>query len=295
MKYEWKIASVIIAMFIITQLIGLYVLNIYSPATDNLPSGKNITLPYGMQPPEMKPQISLIQIIISFIIAILVFLLLTRLKAKLAIKIWFTFVVYITLAVTLAALLSKISGIDANILALVFAIPLTFFKVIRPNLVVHNATELLIYPGLAAIFVPILRTWSILVLLILISIYDIYAVWKSSLMVNMAKFQIKTLRVFTGFFVPYMRGVDFRKAKRTKGRKVKVSVAILGGGDVAFPLIFAGVILRASGIIPALIVVLFSAIALSLLLLFSHKGKFYPAMPFITSGCIVGWLLTLLL
>ncbi|GAG47766.1 unnamed protein product, partial [marine sediment metagenome] len=33
------------------------------------------------------------------------------------------------------------------------------------------------------------------------------------------------------------------KTKKVKG--VSVSLAILGGGDVAFPLIFAGVVLRA--------------------------------------------------
>jgi hypothetical protein len=29
--------------------------------------------------------------------------------------------------------------------------------------------------------------------------------------------------------------------------------------------------------------------------MYSKKGKFYPAMPFITAGCIIAWLIGLLL
>jgi presenilin-like A22 family membrane protease len=302
MKHEVKITAILLFMFLITQLIGLYVIDAYSPkTTTQIVNGTSVNVtvsnevPYGMQPPEMKAQISLISIIISFAIAIGIFLLLTRIRSRIALKAWFTFVVYITLAISLYAIILKIfPSLDANALALVLAIPLTFFKAIKPNLVVHNLTELLVYPGLAAVFVPILQTWSIIVLLILISIYDIYAVWKSSIMVNLAKYQIKTMKIFAGFFVPYMpKGMKI--AKKGKGKKIKVAVAILGGGDVAFPLIFAGVLYRASGLIPALFIIAGATIALFLLFLYSRKGKFYPAMPFITAGCLIAWLLTLLL
>lgn len=302
MKHEVKITAILLFMFLITQLIGLYVIDAYSPKTTaQIVNGTSVNVtvsnevPYSMQPPEMKAQISLISIIISFAIAIGIFLLLTRIRSRIALKAWFTFVVYITLAISLYAIILKIfPSLDANALALVIAIPLTFFKAIKPNLVVHNLTELLVYPGLAAVFVPILQTWSIIVLLILISIYDIYAVWKSSIMVSLAKYQINTMKIFAGFFVPYMpKGMKI--AKKGKGKKIKVAVAILGGGDVAFPLIFAGVLYRASGLIPALFIIAGATIALFLLFLYSRKGKFYPAMPFITAGCLLAWLLTLLL
>jgi presenilin-like A22 family membrane protease len=305
MKHEIKITIVLLLMFVLTQLIGLYVIDAYSPKiTTQIINGTstNVTvsqeIPYGMQPPEMKPQISLISIIISFVIAILIFFLLTKMKSRIALKVWFTLVIYITLAISLYAIILKLfPGLDANALALVLAIPLTFYKAIRPNLVVHNATELLVYPGLAAVFVPILNTWSIIVLLVIISIYDMYAVWKSSLMVNLAKYQIKTMKVFTGFFVPYLpkgKVANFRSAKG-RGKRIKIAIAILGGGDVAFPLIFAGVLYRAVGLIPALMVIAGATLALMGLFLYSRKGKFYPAMPFITAGCLLAWLLTLII
>ncbi len=81
-------------------------------------------------------------------------------------------------------------------------------------------------------------------------------------------------------------------------------VAILGGGDIAFPLIFSGAVLeslvRRGLTVPeafagALIVTATATVALTLLFVFSKKGRFYPAMPFLSLGCVAGWLITLLL
>ena len=76
-------------------------------------------------------------------------------------------------------------------------------------MIVHNLTELLVYPGIAVIFVSLLTQWSpiknlilIIFLLILISIYDMWAVWHSGIMQKMAKYQIDTLEIFSGFFIP---------------------------------------------------------------------------------------------
>ncbi|MEM2955990.1 MAG: presenilin family intramembrane aspartyl protease [Candidatus Pacearchaeota archaeon] len=312
MKHEIKITCLLLLMFLVTQLIGLVVIDVYSPKTiEQVVNGTlaNVTIekeiPYGMQPPKAKAEISFASIIVSLAIAIFIFVLLMKVKARSLIKIWFTFVIFLTISIALTALLTKIfpqSIIRMDIIALILAIPLTFYKIFKRNVLVHNFTELLIYPGLAAIFVPLLHVWSILILLILISIYDIWAVWKSSLMVNLAKFQIQKMKIFTGFLIPYLSKKDaiilerVKKIKIKKNRiralkKIKMTLAILGGGDIVFPLIFAGVIYRASGLLPALMISLGATLALLLLFIFSKKGKFYPAMPFITAGCLFGYLI----
>jgi presenilin-like A22 family membrane protease len=188
-------------------------------------------------------------------------------------------------------------------------------KIFKRNLIIHNLTELLIYPGIATLFVPILNFWSIIVLLLIISIYDIWAVWHSGIMQKMAKYQINTLKVFSGFFIPYISKKmrkqlqKLRKNKKLKNKKVRVNIAILGGGDVVFPLITAGVVLMANkiflpftniqiftgGIIPALFVIAGATLGLSLLLSFSEKKKFDPAMPFITGGILFGLILSYLI
>ena len=61
----------------------------------------------------------------------------------------------------------------------------------------------MIYPGIAAVFIPLLNVYGIIFLLLAISIYDMWAVWKSEFMQKMATYQIKNLKFFTGFFIPY--------------------------------------------------------------------------------------------
>lgn len=292
MKHNIRITLILLGMFFITQLIGLAVISRYT----------STELPYGMQPPEMEPSISLTSIIIAMALAIFLILLLMRIKSIWILKIWFFAVVLIALSITLNSALLKLQY--SSYIALIMALPLAFYKIFKRNLLIHNITELMIYPGIAAVFVPILNLWAVVLLLVLISVYDIYAVWHSGIMQKMAKFQIEKVRVFAGFFVPYLTKkqkdeIKILKQKyktklgkkareKLKTKKIKVSLAILGGGDVVFPLILAGVIFRALGILPALIISIFATIALLFLFFAAKKGKFYPAMPFITSGCLVG-------
>jgi len=174
---------------------------------------------------------------------------------------------------------------------------------------------LLIYPGIASVFVPILNIYTIIVLLILISVYDMWAVWHSGIMQKMARYQIDKLKIFSGFFVPYagkktkqkikLLREKFRNKKISKkelqSKKFRVNVAILGGGDVVFPIITAGVMLKTfsdkilfgiGGLGPALLVIAGATLGLTYLFFFSEKKKFYPAMPFISAGIFAGMILS---
>ena len=305
MKHNTKITAILISMFLVTQLIGLVVINVYLPKQtsvlnqttgnyDNV-TVKN-TLPYGMEPPEVEPGISFSSILISFVIAIVLILFLTRIKAALFLRLWFFIVVIIAVGITFNALFLNFT-IYSALVSFILAIPLAFYKVFKRNLWIHNATELMIYPGIATIFVLLLNIPFIIILLILISIYDMWAVWKSKIMVKMAKFQINELKFFAGFFVPYMdkkTRMLLKKNKGKKGKKIKVNLAILGGGDVVFPIITAGIFFKILGLVPALFVILGATAGLLYLFMKSEKKKFYPAMPFITVGMFIGMILSYL-
>lgn len=331
MKHDFKITLLLLAMFFITQIIGLVVINAYSSqrTLNFVEDGKvvertvNNTIPYGMEPPkDISPKVSVMSILIAIVTATFLFMILTRLRASFLIKSWFFFVVFMTSAVSLNALLSlanpswdKVLTMDfgypltiISIIALAISLILSFFKIIKRNLIIHNLTELLIYPGLAAIFVPLLNIKWMIILLLLISVYDMYAVWKSKHMVRLAKYQIQNLKIFTGFFLPYLTNKSLAKLKnlkkfkdikikdvKEKTKNIRVSLAILGGGDVAFPLIFAGIILREFSFIHASIIALTATLSLLFLFVIAKKEKFYPAMPFITAGCLIGYLIILAL
>ncbi len=306
-------------MFVITQFIGLYVLNSNPFTTQVTINGALQEVPNPalswIQPPEIQNQSDfgtyLGSIIFAFIFAILILFLLTKFKIDFILKAWFFLVVSISLFISLIAIFPKYFYF--TIPALIISLILAFIKIFKRNFIVHNLTELLIYPGIATVFVPILNLWSIIILLIIISIYDIWAVWHSGIMQKMAKYQINKLKVFSGFFVPYISKelrMKLKKLKKSKlkNKKIKVNLAILGGGDVVFPIITSGVVfltdkislpfgllpsfMFTGGLIPALFVIAGATLGLTLLFLFSEKKKFYPAMPFITAGIFLGLIIS---
>ena len=307
MKHSVKIVLILLGMFFITQLIGIAVINQYSPEvkqiTDDQGNIKNQTiynLPYGMEPPEdITPTSTLISIVIAITIAVIFILILMKFKAEFFLRTWFFVVVTLALGITINSFILKIPY--SPLIAILIALPLSVIKLFKRNLFIHNITELLIYPGIAIIFVPLLNIWTVVLLLILISIYDMYAVWHSGFMQKMAEYQIKKLKFFTGFFTPYAGKKEAKLIKQAKinkklkDKKIKVNVAILGGGDVVFPIILAGVVFNALGLIPALIINLGATLGLAFLFYISKKGKFYPAMPFISVGCFAAIGLTYLI
>jgi len=286
MKHNVKITAILLLMFLATQFIGLYVVNYYSDKD----------LPLGLDSPKLEEgreyNQMFLSILVAFVIAIGLLLLLTHFKAEFLLRIWFLIVVIIALMISFMSFIPSFQYY--TIIALLLALPLALVKIYGQNFLVHNVTELFVYPGIAAVFVPLLNIWTILALLVAISLYDIWAVWKSGIMQKMAKYQINKLKVFAGFFVPYasksMRN-KLKKMKKSelKKKKIKVNVAILGGGDVIFPIIAAGVMMKTfpETIIPALLVILGAALGLTYLFVFAKKKKFYPAMPFISAGIFI--------
>jgi presenilin-like A22 family membrane protease len=291
MKHNAKITIIILSMFVITQFIGLFIVNFY--LGNSLPYG------FGESGGEFESASGFFSILVAFIVAIALVFLLIRFKAKFVMRFWFFLVVMIALGISFTAILWTISPgyILIPWVAILFAFPIALDKIYGKNILTHNLSELLIYPGVAAIFVPILNPLFLIILLVLISLYDAWAVWKSGIMQKMAKFQMEKVGVFGGFFIPYLSKKQREKMKKLKKKnpkaleknKIKVNVAILGGGDIVFPIIAAGVMLKAfpGNIVPAILTIIGALAGLTFLLLKSEKKKFYPAMPFITTGIFI--------
>ena len=146
-----------------------------------------------------------------------------------------------------------------------------------------------------------------MVLLLIISVYDAFAVWQSKHMVKLAKFQSGT-NLFAGLLISIggKRGTKQRAKKvagKVKRKGKRVREAILGGGDIAFPLIFAGVIMESLVVgvgkevafLKTLIIPLVLAAVLLILLIKGKEGHFYPAMPFLTIGMYLGMIVSWLI
>ena len=313
MKHDLKITAILVLIFVLAQVIGLVLINM-DISEVKVVDGK-ITITHEETSLGPRPEVTELgafaYIAIGLLTGTLLVLLIIRLKKITLWKAWFFIAVFLAISLALGVLMN-------NYLALAIALTLAILKVAKPNIFIHNLTELLMYAGIAVFLVPLLNIIWAAILLVVISLYDVYAVFKSKHMVRMAKFQTKS-QVFAGLFIPYTpkkHGIgarsekiaeSFEPAKDFKaGTKIKIQKknAILGGGDIAFPLFFTGVAMenllmqglpKTAALYQSLIITLATTIALALLFIFAKKDKFYPAMPFITAGCFVGYILLLLI
>ena len=295
MKHSVEVTIILVCLFLAAQFMGLFVTNRYMESVEVSEEGE-VNVTWGQLPsiagvpierPKVEPSKSVWLIMTAIIIGTVLLLFLIRLQHDVLWRLWFFMAVGICLTISFGAFI-------ASTAAFLLGFFLAYLKVFRPSLVIQNLTEVFVYGGLAAIFVPILNKTSVILLLVFISIYDMYAVWKSKHMIKLAKFQTKA-RIFAGMLIPYgmPKIKKGKKAKKGKGKqkvkKIKIKTAILGGGDVGFPLLFAGVIMKSVGLWKAMIIPVFVAIALLGLLTYGKKNRFYPAMPFLSIGCFVGY------
>ena len=124
---------------------------------------------------------------------------------------------------------------------------------------------------LAAVIAVDISPLSAVLILLLASVYDAWAVWKSKTMIEFATYFMDR-RVFPGIAVP----------KKKKGK-----FAVLGGGDVFFIALVAVAFLKIDWLI-SISAAFGMILALAVLFAFSQKEKFYPALPFIFGGLAVG-------
>ena len=290
MKHTLKITIILVLLFFLSQIVGLAITNQYIDHEKTAETGVTAweELPYEIERPPVEESSSFIYILIAVLLGTGLLMLLIKFKKVNLWKFWFFISVVMCLTIALKPFMRQE-------IALAISFLLALFKVVRPNIFIHNITEVFIYGGIAAILVPIMNLYAAFMSLILISIYDAYAVWKSKHMVTLAKFQTSS-KVFAGLSIPYELPKKESKKKIGKVVKIeKIKTAILGGGDIAFPLIFAGVVMKQVGFLTSLIIPVFVSAALFILMIKSKKDKFYPAMPFLSLGCLAGYGFILLL
>lgn len=324
MKHDLSITLILVFIFLLSQITGLVIVNQYVEIEEDEAGNINVTevkqLPLGIERPEVDPGSAWVLIFIAIIIGTILIFILIRFRQNKLWKLWF----YISVVLCMTVAFRPFIG---NLAAFISSLLLAGWKIFRPNFFVHNFTEMFIYGGLAAIFAPIMNIASAFALLIVISVYDMIAVWQSKHMIKLAEFQTDS-KVFAGLMIPYKQGsgkiivsknhLDKMKKEERKQKDTKlnhsaklekqmkkleelkgeehheINNAILGGGDIGFPLIFTGVVMTYVGFYRALIIPFIVSFALLALLIYSKKGKFYPAMPFLSIGCVLGYLLVAL-
>jgi len=332
MKHDLFVTIVLVVFFILAQVVGLGLVNADMKGVevvDGVPTIVHADTSLGPRP-ELSGSGAFAYIAIGLIIGTLLVLLIIRMKKINLWKAWFFIAVVLAIILALGVFRANyiaffiavfptispaLGGTLATGLVFVIALVLAVLKVLKPNVIIHNITEVLMYAGIAVFLVPLLNVFWAFILLLVISLYDMYAVWKSKHMVKMAKFQAES-KVFAGLFIPYTPKAQAAagiakplppkslKTASAKTAKQEKRNAILGGGDIAFPLLFTGAVMeslvlkglsKAVALQQCMTITITTTLALALLFIFAKKDKFYPAMPFITAGCLIGYGIVLLL
>jgi len=178
-----------------------------------------------------------------------------------------------------------------DILALILVGVLVFWRIRRPLILIHDLAVILGIAGIGAILGIRVAPQLVVLLLMVLSVYDFIAVYKTKHMIKMAKEMLLTGTILA-LIVP-SKISDFKAD--LKEVKPGGQFLILGGGDVAFPLLLC-VSLISEGIINSLIVAIFALVGLlvSFWLFASQKIRQpIPALPPIALFSIIGFLISL--
>lgn len=177
-----------------------------------------------------------------------------------------------------------------NIFSLPLVIILIYGWLKKPTVLLNNLCFIFGLAGFGGVLGLSLEPLVIVFLLLIFSIYDFIAVYKTKHMLKMAR-EMLVSKIIFGLIVP-QKISDFKsnlKEVEAGGRFL-----ILGGGDVAFPLLLSASLIP-SGILNSLLVAIFSLIGLflSFYIFTSQKVRQpIPALPPIALFSIIGYIIT---
>ena len=297
MKHPLQTTALLIFLFVAAQVVGLSLVSLSQDVTVS-PTGERevVARPTVLgERPDAQGGESFLLIAIGVLIGTAIALALIRFGLFRIWRAWFFLAVWVALSIALGVLLPAAIAISA-------AAVLSAWKAFRPNPIVHNLTEILVYGGIAVLIAPLFDLWWAIALLLAVSVYDWIAVLRTGHMVTLAKAQADR-NLFAGLYLPMGKVMTpsrqtIRAPAPPKASKDEGGAAVLGGGDISFPLVLASVaqvwLIEARNLAPAtalsasLVVTLGATVALATLFALAKKGRFYPAMPALTAGCLAG-------
>lgn len=232
-----------------------------------------------VQTPELVPW----KILLVFAVMTAIFLLLLKLprgkgfvfRALFALTIWWG-----------GSLALSVWMLDIFALGVITGALILFFW--KGKIFLHDTLVVLGIAGIASVFGLRFKPETIVIFLIVFAAYDVIAVYKTKHMVNLAKAMLSLKAIFA--IIAPRKLTDFLSSMKevAPGK----DFMLLGGGDIAFPLMLSASVSRGS-LTDSLIIIGFSFLGLvSVFALFFKLGKKpMPALPPIAIFSIIGFLL----
>lgn len=201
-------------------------------------------------------------------------------------KIFLTIIIFSTAEMILAIWLSpNLAFLTASVLVFAF----WFWQTV----LVQDLVMLLTLAGIGALFGLALTPLTAVYILVIMSFYDIIAVYKTGHMIKLAEMMVQSRAIF-GFVIPSLI-TDFKSSMKTV--QPGEQFMILGSGDVVLPLILSASLVRTS-LTQSIIIAIFSIFGLLVMnYLFANQKIRRPmaALPPIAAASILGYLFVLIL
>lgn len=233
------------------------------------------------------PTIQSWQFLLAFGIGTAVVLGLIRIAhGGLFLRFFFLFALFAGVITTLGVFTSQTQAFFLSVI-------LIFSYIIWPYIWLHDLVLILTLPGIAALIGASLNPWTVVALLIVMSVYDFVAVYKTKHMVKMAKAMIAGRAIFAMIFPEKAEGFVENIDNAHPGE----GFMMLGTGDFVFPLILASSALSLNFLAPWLVLG-FSLLGLFImhLIFFSQKiRRPMPALPPLVAFSIIGFIITILI
>jgi presenilin-like A22 family membrane protease len=277
-----------VSIFLAVQLLGLYIGAIYYEA-----------IQVGMlQPLVDNPQdiSNSIYLFLYMLTATAIIILILKFRKNL-LKIIEIFILFMSSWITFSFLFPiAIWYID---LGLILSIILVLYKLLKHNFLINTLSIIFSLSGVGALLGASLGILPSILFILIVSIYDFISVFLTKHMIFMAKSIVRRPTIFT-LSIPSNLNVKLNESKNYGKKLSKVGVFNLGSGDIALPLIFLVSVLNNYGLKYALFSLVGVTIMLFLLLNWrikeaAIKPRALPAMPFLTVGLFLGFLISLVI
>lgn len=260
-------------LFLITQFLGLYL-------------GWRLFQIEEVKELVAKQSYSMWQFLIAFLVGTVVVLLIIKYAKS---RMIFSGFFYILIFLGCVAFFDVFA---LGYLGLGLALIVVLLRRFMPSVLTHNLSIILAISGISSYIGLSFLPLQIIIMLVVLSVYDFIAVFKTKHMILMFKKMMENganlAIIVPNKLVGFLAGLD----KARPGE----DFIFLGTGDLAFPIIFAVSVLRNSLLSSVLIIIgaLIGVMAINLYFYFKKERRAFPALPPISVGMIVGYLVSLL-
>lgn len=232
------------------------------------------------------PSLSISEFFIGFIFALLFIILFLKIfkKRKLPFKFLFYFLIFTTGSFVFLIWFSN------NLITFFIVISLFLLLYFFPNVILQDILIAICVIGAGVYLGTALFPSSIILILLILSIYDLIMVFGTGQMIELFK-KMMAEKLILALTIPE-NFKDF--GKKISEIEIGKGFIFLGTGDLALPIAFAVSALRFS-LVSSIFIIIGSTIGLIILsLYFLKERKPLPALPPIIVGGILGYLLSFL-